>query len=284
MYLCASTIDGASFTERLEAASAGGYTGIGLRPSHYHAARAEGLSDSDLRSRIKERRLEVVEIGFLAGWWETGDLASRSRAHEEKLYRLKESLGGRHMMLIGGPLREPVDTVAERFAAVCDRALDHGLLVGLEFLPWTDTADVTRAWQIAKTSGRQNGGVVLDTWHHFRGAADNDLIRAVPANRVVAIQFSDGEHQRVGTDLEDTFKRRRLPGEGDFDLRSFLSTVADMGVTAPLGVEVLSDQLRKLGPQKSARRAADATRKILASVRKPSDPAAPLGQDRSGAT
>jgi hypothetical protein len=38
MYLCASTIDSASFTERLEAASAGGYIGIGLRPSHYQAA------------------------------------------------------------------------------------------------------------------------------------------------------------------------------------------------------------------------------------------------------
>jgi len=36
-------------------------------------------------------------------------------------------------MLIGGPLQEPIGTIAERFAAVCDRALDHGLLVGLEF-------------------------------------------------------------------------------------------------------------------------------------------------------
>lgn len=35
LYLCASTIDGASFQQRLEAASAGGYVGIGLRPGHY---------------------------------------------------------------------------------------------------------------------------------------------------------------------------------------------------------------------------------------------------------
>jgi sugar phosphate isomerase/epimerase len=264
MYLCASTIDGASFQQRLEAASAAGYAGIGLRPSHYQAARAEGRSETDLRRLLEDHGLELTEIGFLADWWESGDLAARSRAHEDQLYRLKESLGGRHMMLIGGPLREPVDLVAERFAAVCDRALDHGLLVGLEFLPWTDTADAGLAWQIAKASGRRNGGVVLDTWHHFRGAADNDLIRAIPADRVVAIQFSDGERQRVGADLEDTFKRRRLPGEGDFDLRSFLVTVTGMGVTAPVGVEVLSDELRKLGPRESARRAADATRQVFA--------------------
>ena len=130
MYLCASTIDGASFQQRLEAASAGGYVGIGLRPGHYKAARAEGRSETDLRRMLEDHGLELTEIGFLAGWWESGDLAARSRAHEDQLYRLKESLGGRHMMLIGGPLREPIGTIAERFAAVCDRALDHGLMVG----------------------------------------------------------------------------------------------------------------------------------------------------------
>jgi sugar phosphate isomerase/epimerase len=269
MYLCASTIDGASFRQRLDAASAGGYAGLGLRPSHYQAARADGLSDSDLRRMLEERGLEVVEIGFLADWWETGELAARSRAHEEQLYRLKESLGGRHMMLIGGPLREPIGVIAGRFAEVCDRARNHGLLVGLEFLPWTDTADAGLAWQIANTAGRQNGGVVLDTWHHFRGAADNSLIRAIPADRVVAIQFSDGERQRTGTDLEDTFRRRRLPGQGDFDLRSFLGTVQDMGVTAPVGVEVLSEELRRLGPQETAVRAAAATRRVFAAAGQP---------------
>ena len=42
LYLCASTIDGASFQQRLKAASAGGYAGIGLRPGHYKAAGMTG--------------------------------------------------------------------------------------------------------------------------------------------------------------------------------------------------------------------------------------------------
>src|SRR5271169_1035200 len=52
MYLCASTIDGASFQQRREAASAGGYAGIGLRPGHHKAARAEGRSETDLRRML----------------------------------------------------------------------------------------------------------------------------------------------------------------------------------------------------------------------------------------
>jgi sugar phosphate isomerase/epimerase len=81
MYLCASTVDGASFQQRLEAASAGGYAGIGLRPSHYQAVRAEGRSETDVRQMLETRGLELTEIGFLADWWETGELAARSRAY-----------------------------------------------------------------------------------------------------------------------------------------------------------------------------------------------------------
>src|ERR1700721_1934280 len=94
MYLCASTVDGASFQQRLEAASAGGYAGLGLRPSHYRAARAEGRSETDVRQMLEAHGLELTEIEFLADWWETGELAVRSRAYEEQLYRLKESPGG----------------------------------------------------------------------------------------------------------------------------------------------------------------------------------------------
>jgi sugar phosphate isomerase/epimerase len=267
LFLCASTIDRAGFRERVAAARAGGYTGIGMRPGHHERAAAEGFTDADLRAMLADAGLELVEIGFLAGWWETGEPAARSRSHEEGLYRLKEALGGRHMMLIGGPLTDPVEAVAERFAGVCDRAAAHGLLVGLEFLPWTETCDAGTAWRIAELAGRTNGGVVLDTWHHFRGTADDDHIAAIPADRVIAVQFSDGELRPVGTDLEDTFGRRRLPGSGDFDLRRFVRLVEGMGVTAPVGVEVLSDELRALPAEEVARRAAAATRSMLADAR-----------------
>jgi sugar phosphate isomerase/epimerase len=263
MYLSASTIDKAGFVERLDAATAGGYAGIGLRPSHYAKAVASGLADGDIRALLAGRGLEVIEIGFLADWWEAGDRAAGSRAHEEELYDLKERVGGRHMMLISGPLVEPLDVIAERFASVCDRAADHGLRVGLEFLPWTDTHDAEKAWRIADLAGRPNGGVVLDTWHHFRGGGTSDMIRAIPAERIVTIQISDGEFERVDTDLADTFKRRQLPGDGEFDLGGFVALVEGLGVTAPVGVEVLSDRLRALPPTDLARQAAEATRRVL---------------------
>ena len=84
------------------------------------------------------------------------------------------------MMVIGGPLDRPLDEVAEHFAAICDRARNHGLTVALESLPWTDTDSVLRAWSIVEHSGRLNAGVVMDTWHHARGSGTDDDLAAMP--------------------------------------------------------------------------------------------------------
>ena len=48
-----------------------------------------------IRASMADCGLELVEIGFLSDWWETGERAERSRAREDSLYRLKDELGGR---------------------------------------------------------------------------------------------------------------------------------------------------------------------------------------------
>lgn len=82
-----------------------------------------------------------------------------------------------------------LEGVAKQFAALCDRATQHGLLVALEFLPWSDISDARVAWGIVRQADRGNGGILIDSWHYFRGVADPTQLRAIPADRVVAIQF-----------------------------------------------------------------------------------------------
>jgi len=260
-------VDQAPFPERLAAARDAGYRGIGLRPTHYKAARAAGLSDADMRVMLDDHGLELMEIGFIADWWQTGEKAVRAERFERSLYAIKDSLGGRHVMMISGPVTDGVDALAERFAGVCDRAARHGLRVGLETLPWTDIHDVGLAWEIASRSGRSNGGPVYDTWHLNRGGTTEEMIRAVPPDRVVAIQINDGYYEVAESDFEDTFKRRALPGHGDFGIAAFVELAEALGVTAPVGVEVLNDELRTLSPAEVARLGIDATRKVLARSR-----------------
>lgn len=267
LYLCASMVEEASFEERVEAAAGAGYAGIGLRPTHYRKARAAGLSDADMRGRLRAAGVELLEIGFVADWWETGEKATRSQAYEQVLFRLADTLGGRHVVLISGPVTDPVTDLAERFAGVCDRAAEHGLKIAIEPLPWTGMHDLGVVGGIVGQADRPNGGVVLDAWHYHRGGSTPDMLRALGPERVVALQLSDGWYEPVGTDLEDTFHRRELPGRGGFGIAGFLRLVESVGLDCPLGVEVLRDELRALPPAESARLGMQATLEVLSEAR-----------------
>lgn len=252
----------AGFVERVEAAALAGYAGIGLRTGDRRRAHEAGLTDADLRAVLAANGVAVVEIEGLHRWGCGGQDGEAARAHEDRLYELVDALGGRHVT-VTGDLDLPHDEVVERFAALCDRAAEHDLAIALEFLPWTEVPDAAAAGRIVQQAGRPNGGVLVDTWHHFRGAADDDLLRALQPEHVLAVQFDDAAATVVGTLLEDTLSRRRLPGEGDFDLVRFLRLLADHGVRAPLCVEVINDELAAQPVEVVAQRTAEATRAVL---------------------
>ena len=71
------------------------------------------------------------------------------------------------------PTRASVDEAAEAFGRLCDRAAAHGLLVGIEWLPYTNIATAADAQAIVEAAGRPNGGYCADIWHHTRGADDD---------------------------------------------------------------------------------------------------------------
>jgi sugar phosphate isomerase/epimerase len=258
---------GTTLPDRVAAAAAGGYTGIGMRPRDRQEALAAGLSDADARAILDDHGVALVELEVHRGWGLTGEPAAQARQAEEKMFELADALGGRYMMAIA-EIEGDLDAVAERFAGLCDRAAEHGLAVAIEFLPWTSIPDAGVAWDIVRLADRDNGGVLVDTWHHFRGAADDGLLRAIPPERILSVQFDDADAEVVGTLLEDTIHRRRLPGEGSFDLEGFIRLIDDHGVHCPLSVEILSDELRKGSALDAATASAAATRSVVTAARK----------------
>jgi len=267
LILSAHTVAAAGFLSRVEAAAAAGYAGIGMRPSYYRAARDDGASDAELRSILDDHGVQVSETEVLGDWALGGERGARSREYEEKLYGMAAALGGRHM-IVNSELEGPIEQTAERFGAVCDRAAEYGLLVGIEFLPWTSIPDAATAWEIAMIADRPNGGVLVDTWHHYRGSADAGQLLAIPGDKVVAVHFNDADEKPVGDLLDDTLHRRRLPGDGAFPLVDFVRLLDGMGVQVPYSVEVISDELAELPATEAALKAAEKTRQVLALARR----------------
>ena len=260
-----------SFAERVAAAAHAGFQGIGLTYADYAAASARGYSDEDMSALLDSYEVRVVEIEFVAGW-SSDDTARReaARRSESQLYEVAAAVGSLNLNVgCAEALGElaPIERVAERFAALCERAASHGLRVALEFMPWTGIPDAATAWEVVRQAGRPNGGVLIDTWHYFRGAADPAQLRAIPPERFFSVQINDGARDLVGSLREDTGLRRRLPGEGDFDLAGLVRLLDGLGVRAPYAVEVMSEELAALDLDEAARRAFASTQAVLELVR-----------------
>ena len=274
LVLCSGTLPRyTDFRQRIEAARAGGFSGFSLWGRDYWAARREGFDDADLCTLLDDYGLGVGEIDP-AWWWLPGaadfhlpedlDTEEVFCYAEGEMLRLAEAVGARSLNAVdvfGGSWTD--EQAAEGFAALCDRAADRGLLVHLEALPWSRIPDVARAWEIVRLADRPNGGVAVDAWHYFRAGADEASLRAVPGERVLGIQLDDGPAAAERNLLEATLHERLLPGEGEFDLTALMRALLDIGSVAPVGVEVFSDALHDLAPVEAARRAGEATRRLL---------------------
>jgi sugar phosphate isomerase/epimerase len=274
LVLCSGTLRrGTSFADRLDAAASAGFTGVSLWGRDYAAARAEGLRDADLRSMLDDHGLVVGEVDP-AWWWLPGasevhippelDGEDLFRFGEVELFSVAEAVGARSVNAVdvfGGPW--DLDAASEAFAGLCRRADEFGLLVHLEWLPWSQIPDLATALEIVEHADQPNGGLTVDAWHLFRSGTDLHHLATVPGPRILAVQLSDGPLAPEANLPDAALHDRRLPGDGEFDLAGLVDALRVSGTSAPIGVEVFSDDLDERSPNEAAHRAAAATRQIL---------------------
>ncbi len=254
------------FEERVAAASAAGFTGMGMYLGAYRDLKAQGWTARQVGALFDDHGLVLAELEALR-IWPTEAEAERQAGLEDLAYELADTLGVRYLQGIGSPGVEPT---ADGFAALCDRAAAHGLTVGIEYLPYTAVTDARTAGAVVDAAGRTNGGVCVDSWHHERGARDLDQIAALPGDRIVAIQLNDGTIAQADPDLDyrsDCLLNRRAPGDGEFDLGSLIRVLDASGTTAPISIEAPSSTQAEIRAAAWCRRLADGMRAVLAVAR-----------------
>ena len=115
------------------------------------------------------------------------------------------------------------------------------------------------ALAVVTGAGAANGGVAIDTWHMAKlGIAPHDLGR-IPPEYLAWVELSDGRLDDMDDLSDETINHRRLPGEGEFDIRGYIRVCAELGYPGPWGVEVLSEELRNNPIDVIFRRAYEAT-------------------------
>ncbi|MEU9892356.1 sugar phosphate isomerase/epimerase [Streptomyces phaeochromogenes] len=233
--------------ERVEAAGSAGYKGFGLLYADLvEAERAYGLPG--IRSLFEDNGLVHIELELLTDWWADGAPRAASDAVRLELLRAAEALGVSHLKI--GPDVEDrpweLDLWAEEFATLAAQADGAGARLAIEFLPWSNLRTVHDGLRLVETAGHPAGGLIIDVWHTERAQTPPADLASVPASRIVGVELNDADSEVIGTLFEDTVRRRRLCGEGSFDLTGIISALRTAGWTGPWGVEILSDAHRAL--------------------------------------
>jgi sugar phosphate isomerase/epimerase len=235
------------FAERCAQAVRVGMSGIGL----WHADldhQLETRTLADIRRIIDDHGLRHVELEFLNDWFL--DVGTEARAASDdsrrRLFEAADRLGAHHIK-VGNIYGTPCEyaQVVDRFGELCeDAAKAHDILLTYETMPFDLNApSLDAAIGIVEGAGADNGGLALDFWHLGKFGLTPQDLRRIPPRYLSYVELSDGMIANMPDHTEETTKYRRLPGEGEFDVKGYIEVLRDMGYDGPWGIEVLNEEL-----------------------------------------
>ncbi len=236
--------------ERAAQAERVGFSGIGL----WHADLEHILETrtlAEVKSIFDEHGLRHLELEFLWNWFlpESDERRRDSDRTRALLWEAADVLGAHHVKVGNIPGIEcDLGELTEHYIDLCaDAAEHHAAKVVYEFMPFdVNVRSLEAALALVEGADAPNGGLAIDTWHMSKlGIGPEDIAR-VPARHLAWVELSDGRYEDLPDLIDETVNHRRLPGQGEFPIRSYVQAARAAGYVGPWGVEVLSEALRNL--------------------------------------
>jgi len=247
------------FEARVIAASKAGFKGIGLKEVDLeHILLTRTLKE--MKRILDDNGIIHVELEFLTDWFVDGEKKKKSDATKRLLLSAAEALRARHVKV--GDFDEsvtPMPRLIESFAAICADAANHGTRILFELIVDAMIKTLPEILTMVQSSGAKNGGVMIDLWHVVKLGIPYDDVARIPAEYLLGIELNDGTLHCPWSLHEDTVNHRRFCGEGEFDVKGFVDCMLKAGYTGPWGIEVLSNDLRKMPLEKAATHAFNTT-------------------------
>jgi sugar phosphate isomerase/epimerase len=247
------------FKDRVEAAAQAGFKGLGIWHTDIEHT-LKSLSLKEMKQILDDNGMKYVELEFIADWFLEGERKQQSDLWKTKLLTAAEALQATHIK-VGDFYREkcPMDRLIEAFAALCREAADHGTRIGFELMPFSMIDTLKDSLAMVAGSGAKNGGLILDLWHIVKLGIPYDDVASIPAEYIVGVELNDGTFEAPWDLHEDTVNHRRLCGQGEFDIQGFIASAQKAGYRGPWGIEVLSEELRKMSLQELTSRSFNTT-------------------------
>ncbi len=251
---------------RIDLVAATGWTGMGIGHADIVRAR-ERFGLPRIAALLANRGIVAVELEFLRDWWTTGERRTASDRVRRDLLEAAAHLGPATIKL--GAYSEGEPTTREHLAAELARlaaeAAVEGARVILEPMPSCDLVpSITDGVELVTSAGNANAGLVVDSYHMARaGTSPDEVVRALPLDRVFAVEIADGRREVIGTLFEDAINERLLPGTGELDVAGFAAAVHALGYRGHWGVEMISAGYRRLPVNEALKAAYQSARATL---------------------
>lgn len=252
---------------RADAAAAAGCTGFSLSSIDVAAAEADGWSAAEIGRWAADRGLALV-LDPLVTWhpYEESLPFRYAEIELDETLRMCRELQCRSLTAVAmTDSTIPVAELAAPIGRLCRQVASDGIDVHLEFIPMTVVPTLRVAWDIVRDADEDNGGLLVDSWHFFRGDPDFGLLATVTGERIFAVQVNDADAQPHGSLWDDT-RHRQLPGAGSFALGRLLSTIPGVGGPRWIGPEVFSAELAALPGAEAASSAVGCVRSLVDAI------------------
>jgi sugar phosphate isomerase/epimerase len=244
------------FADRCAEAAKVGFAGLGLWHADIEHQLEHGRSLREMRQLLDDNGIRLYELEFLMDWFVDDDDRPAADRVRKLLFEAAAELDAHHIKAGNIPGKEcDMGQLKEAYAElVADAAQHTSAKVLYEFMPFdVNVNSVDSALEVI--DGIDNTGVVIDTWHMAKLDIKPDDLRRFGVEGLGWIELSDGQYAWMEDGIDEVVNRRKLPGDGEFDIRGYVEVALDMGYSEPWGVEVLSEDLRALPFDEMFRRA-----------------------------
>ena len=133
-----------------------------------------------------------------------------------------------------------------------DVAEQFGVRVAYEALAWGRFVDsYEAAARIVRLADHARVGLCLDSFHILSKGHNPEAIETIPADKIFFVQMADAP--LLSMDVLSWSRHHRLfPGEGGFDLATFMAHLVRTGYDGHVSLEIFNDTFRQADPRATA--------------------------------
>lgn len=262
------TIRSAAFAERFPITRQAGFTGVELWMDQVRDFALENGGLEKVRDLAAENDLTVVQMLLLADVFSAAHIQNRTAYLDDakRFFADTARIGCGQALACATFGSVDVNLASTLYAELCDLAGEFDLRLALEFIGWAETIkDLRTAQEIVETAGRENGGILYDTFHHFFGGTCMADLKAVPIDRLFGVHIVDADRLDMPI-LQISREHRLFPGKGSVPIPEILDILHRKGYRGPLSLEIFNASYWQRPPQEIARDGFAAMQSVITSV------------------